>query len=392
MTKYYCGLDLASVSYNPSGIVILSKNKSKKPKVELINLVKTDKEIIETNNRFNLLFCAINAPFKLGLESFRSSEEKLISLGYELMSPAMLIGLINRNKTIQKKLKSNNIIEVHSNTSAKALNLGENSEEKLIKLKKEIDGIEDRDYNDHEINSLIASYTAFLFDNEQAISYGKEGEEIIVPHVKEFKLAVFDLDGTITKPYSSWEYVHGKLGTWDVGKVNLEKFLKGKISYIKFAKADAKPWKGTSIEQMQEIINSVEYVKDIEKLIEGLKKKGIEIAIISGGLQMLADRVAKKFDIKYSYANILKDDGKVLNGGIKVKVDYNGKNKVYKKLLKKLKVKPYQVITFGDSPGDIILFKNSGFSVAINPLDKKVSEAANFNSYSVTEVIMRLGL
>jgi len=30
-----------------------------------------------------------------------------------------------------------------------------------------------------------------------------------------FKLALFDLDGTLTTERSAWEYIHRRLGVWD---------------------------------------------------------------------------------------------------------------------------------------------------------------------------------
>jgi len=31
---------------------------------------------------------------------------------------------------------------------------------------------------------------------------------------KQFKMAIFDLDGTLTRERSIWEYIHRQLGKW----------------------------------------------------------------------------------------------------------------------------------------------------------------------------------
>lgn len=387
MSKIFCGIDLASLESNPTGISLLSTGKDKKPKVLNVLEVKTDEEIINLIKEKTPAITAIDSPFQLGLSSFRQCEDRLIKLGFKLFPPAFLIQLIKRTNNIMKHLPGE-LIEVHPRTSKIALGLHQSDTKKFIE---EISGLvnelPDKNYSIHETDSLTGAYTAYLKDKGKTRSYGDHEGEIVVPVPKTFKLAVLDLDGTITKPASSWEYFHRRLGTWDIGKDNLEKFLANKINYKEFARADAAPWAGTDINKIQSIVEEIEYIEGVEKLIKYLRNKDMEVAIISGGLSVVADKVAKDFGIKHVFANDLNHNGKVLNGKVSIKIDYNGKLKIYKKLLKKLKVKPYEVMTFGDSGGDVVLFENSGFSVAINPISERAAKTAHLTVSSFNEVL-----
>ncbi len=60
-----------------------------------------------------------------------------------------------------------------------------------------------------------------------------------------YKVVVFDLDGTLTRERSIWEYIHKCLGTWyGFAERFQERFLRGEISYEEFCNLDAQVWKG----------------------------------------------------------------------------------------------------------------------------------------------------
>jgi hypothetical protein len=56
---------------------------------------------------------------------------------------------------------------------------------------------------------------------------------------------IFDLDGTLTRERSIWEYIHKQLGKWvGFAEAYQRRFLAGLISYEEFCELDAKVWKG----------------------------------------------------------------------------------------------------------------------------------------------------
>lgn len=389
--KRFCGIDLASYDKNPTGITFLEAAGSKL-KVKSIEEIHTDNVLVNLINKNNPEITSIDAPFKVGTTTFRKCETQLTALGFKLLPPSFLIELVKRNQLLIPHLKGN-LIEVHPLTSKKALGFDVSNQDDLIQqLADEISEIPDRELSPHEIDSLVGAYTAYLHSQERTKSYGDSEGYIVIP-VPKIKLAVFDLDGTITKPVSSWEYIHRELGTWEkYGQKNLEDFISDNIDYNQFAQRDAAPWAGTSVEKLDSIVDSIEYMDGVEELIQKLQDSGVEVAVISGGLACLGEKIAKDFQINHIFANDLNLKDGCLDGTVNVVVDYNGKLKIYKKLLKMLKVKPYEVMTVGDSSGDIVLFENSGLSFTINPLDNIVEKTADYKVESISEISEFLGL
>ncbi len=75
----------------------------------------------------------------------------------------------------------------------------------------------------------------------------------------KYKLAVFDMDGVLTQPVSSWDYVHKRLGVDNAE--NLNSYRAGTLSYIDFLRSDVRLWLGddgpTSAEKVMEILEQV---------------------------------------------------------------------------------------------------------------------------------------
>lgn len=386
---FYAGLDLAAKPTNPSGLAILQGSRNK-PKLTKLSNAFTDEQIIEAVKGVDYL--AIDAPLIKGStpNSLRPAEKYLIGLGLRVMAPSFLRDLVKRAQQIKSLLpKKVKVIEVHPRSSA--LMLGLNIRKPVFnkpQLKKLIDIKNMACANKHQFDGLISSYTAFLYHQNLIRLAGEDGSFIALPASRKIKLAVFDMDGTLTKPTSSWEHIHRKLGTWENGGLTyLKQFLASKISYSEFARLDTSEWKGMPLEKIKMIASQVEYMPGIEKLMHFLSQNNIKTAIISGGLSVIADKIASDFNIKRVFINHLGVRNGILTGSVKINVTFNGKLPIYKELLRELKLKPYQVMTVGDTNGDVPLFKNSGLAVAINPLHDGVSEVADSEIKSLDEII-----
>jgi phosphoserine phosphatase len=196
----------------------------------------------------------------------------------------------------------------------------------------------------------------------------------------KYKLIIFDIDGTIAEPMSSWRYIHEKLGLWDeLASRNQEKFLAGKISYRKFCELDAAHWRGLPEKKIKKIFSQAPYSRNAVRSIKKLRKMGFKLAAVSTGLQYMADRVKKELKFDYVLANRLISRRGVLTGKAKINITYGAKGKILKKILRKFRVKPHEAICVGDSAGDIPLAKGSGYSIAFNSSDETFSSMANYN-------------
>ncbi|HUW22625.1 Phosphoserine phosphatase [subsurface metagenome] len=195
-----------------------------------------------------------------------------------------------------------------------------------------------------------------------------------------YKLIIFDIDGTIAKHISSWRYIHEKLGLWHKQAYRYqEKFLAGKISYRKFCEFDAAHWKGLPEKKIREIFKKVPYAKNAAQYIRRLKKMGFKLAAISTGLQYIADRIKKELKFDYVLSNKLISTKGILTGKVKINITHGAKGRILRKIVKKFRVEPEEVICVGDSHGDISLARRSGYSLAFNSSDESFSKIVDYN-------------
>jgi phosphoserine phosphatase len=193
-----------------------------------------------------------------------------------------------------------------------------------------------------------------------------------------FKAVVFDLDGTLTKEKSIWEYIHRVLGTWEGYAEEFQRlFLEGHISYEEFCERDAAVWKGRRLEEVNRIIDSVPYHEGMAELHAFLKARGLRLAAISSGLSILAERVQRDFGLEFSVANELLVAGGILTGKVNVNVLHNGKGRWVRELMNRLGIRGYEIIAIGDSRGDLDMFTLAGFSVAFNASSPELDKAAD---------------
>ena len=196
----------------------------------------------------------------------------------------------------------------------------------------------------------------------------------------KYKLIIFDIDGTITRHISSWRYIHEKLRLWTHRAFRYqEDFFAGKISYRKFCELDAAHWKGMKLSRIRSIFEDVCYSNNAVRSIAKLKKIGFKLVAVSTGLQFMADRVRDELKFDYAISNRLSSRCGKLTGCVKVNLEHGAKHTVLAGIYKKFGVKPHEVISVGDSEGDIPLAKNSGYSIAFNSSSPELSRIVNYN-------------
>ena len=198
-----------------------------------------------------------------------------------------------------------------------------------------------------------------------------------------YKLALFDLDGTLTKERSAWEYIHRRLGVWDGYAENFQAaFLRGEITYDRFCQLDAAIWKGMKVSDLERILQEIPLYEGVEALLLYLRSKGIKLGIISSGLTLLSERMRKEFHFDYAVANELGVADGTLNGEIIINVHYDRKGEWVREAQRRFNVQPEEILAVGDSTGDIDMFQMAGLSIAFNPLSTRLETLATFSVHS----------
>lgn len=206
-------------------------------------------------------------------------------------------------------------------------------------------------------------------------------------HIEEmavtgYKLAVFDMDGVLTQNPSSWEFVHKRLGVDN--RENLALYRNGELSYIEFLKSDVNLWlrRNTSIPSriIIDILNEIPLREGIRETVVSLDSMGITTAIISGGIYWLAEKIGNFAPFSRIEANHISTDenGFIIPDG-KVMVDPKHKDVNIRELQERLGVSMAETVSVGDTLQDVAMFRNSGLSIAFNPVDEMMKEKATFS-------------
>ena len=175
-------------------------------------------------------------------------------------------------------------------------------------------------------------------------------------------LAAFDLDGTVLEHNSSWVAIHRHYGTEHVGAASLRLYTEGRIDYHEFMRRDIASWpKGVTRDEIKSILSGYAIRREAPKVFEELRRRGIQTALVTSGIDILAKEVAEALKIDHWVANGLKfDRAGVLQPTGVGRVDPTRKDLAFKKMLRRLGVPPKDAIAIGDTIYDLAFLKSAG--------------------------------
>lgn len=165
------------------------------------------------------------------------------------------------------------------------------------------------------------------------------------------KLVILDLDGTLVEA-NSWQYLHERLGTWDLGRIQLERYRAGEISYEEWAQLDAGLWRGVEMREVERILGEIPVRRGAERLVRALKASGIRVGIVSAGLLPLAKRLADGFGMDFCLANDLEARDGRLTGRALVSVPLESKGEVMRSVCDSFGIRAHECCSIGDSIHD----------------------------------------
>ncbi len=182
-----------------------------------------------------------------------------------------------------------------------------------------------------------------------------------------YKLVAFDMDGTLIEEGSCWDIIHRRFGTRAAADKNLEAWERGEIDYPEFMRRDIRLWQPPpSISEIRESLSEFTLAPNAVEVVAGIYKRGYQAAIVTGGIDLLANEVAKQLGIGYVLANGLATDerGRLTGEGI-FRVEPNRKHEALARLTGGLGLSLGECIAVGDSRYDINFLKHAGLGVAI---------------------------
>ncbi|MEM3078242.1 MAG: HAD-IB family phosphatase, partial [Nitrososphaerales archaeon] len=181
----------------------------------------------------------------------------------------------------------------------------------------------------------------------------------------KYKLIAFDLDGTLLVEKSSWNAIHEYFGTKSIARQTFDLYCKGIIDYKEFMKRDIAAWpKPLHISKISEILSNLNLREEAKEVVDAIHRRGVETAIVSAGISLLANSVAKKLNIKHVYANELcVDENGFLTGDGIMRVDLMFKHLALIELVESLGLSLRECITVDDSINDVKFLQIAGLGL-----------------------------
>lgn len=182
----------------------------------------------------------------------------------------------------------------------------------------------------------------------------------------KYRLVAFDLDGTLLVGKSSWWKLHEHFGSIELSLRNMKDYEEGKIAYDEWMRRDIALWKPRPhITTIEKLLLDYTLAPNAEHVIRTLRERKLHVAIVTTGLDVLADSVASKLHIPNVVANgLVLDENGYLTNRVIFNVDLFEKHKAFRRMVKKLGIPRSQCIAVGDSKYDVNFLKSAGLGIA----------------------------
>ena len=189
------------------------------------------------------------------------------------------------------------------------------------------------------------------------------------------KLVVFDLDNVIIDGEAIDEI--GKLANVeeDIAEIT-EKAMQGEIDFETSIKDRVQLLEGTSIEEIEKVADELPLMPGACDTIARLKEEDVDVAIISGSFDVVAEKVKEKLGVDTIYTNSFTvEDGK-LTGEVTGPLVSGSKLDVLKGHVEEAGISLEEVVAVGDGANDISMIESAGCGIAFNAKDS-VKEIAD---------------
>lgn len=181
----------------------------------------------------------------------------------------------------------------------------------------------------------------------------------------DIKLVCFDLDLTLIS-HNSWFDLNIALGvSAEEDKRLYTEYKTGKITYEEWNQLTLEKYlehADANREGVTRALSKYRYADGAREAVKHLQEKGYEIALISGSIDIIVNRIAEELGIKYAKANntFLFDDNGRLSG-----IHADGDDKIAKArhleaFCDLLGVKMSECACIGDGENDIEMFRRTG--------------------------------
>ncbi|HLE97713.1 MAG TPA: HAD-IB family phosphatase [Candidatus Thermoplasmatota archaeon] len=195
-----------------------------------------------------------------------------------------------------------------------------------------------------------------------------------------YDLVLFDMDGTLVDEMSSWEFVHEHFQVSN--DANWARYNRGEIDDLEFMRTDIALWgierRPIHLDDVARVLERAPIMRNAPRVMRALRDRGVATGIVSGGMDILAHRVAEALEMDLYLANGLAADAQgYLTGEGVLFIEIRDKGAPTRSIVRASGAAKERTASVGNSRWDVTMFRETGFGVAINPFDDEVRKGAN---------------
>lgn len=194
----------------------------------------------------------------------------------------------------------------------------------------------------------------------------------------KIKVISLDLDGVLYDGQSAAFALAQQIGLKDQYLRLLQRIEQENLGFQETVIEVAKLWKGIPVDATYHyLVKTLPLLEGAEETVATLQEWGYEVGCISSGVsQFFMEPLSRRLNLAFAYSHILGSENQVHDGTVQFIMA--GPEKATT-IWNYAQIKGHSldsIASVGNGINDIELFSISAFSIAFNPLDKAVSDAA----------------
>ena len=140
--------------------------------------------------------------------------------------------------------------------------------------------------------------------------------------------------------------------------------MQGKLDFAESLTQRVGCLKGTSLDVLEQVCDSLPLMPGLENLVTNLQTAGWKIAIASGGFTFFADYLKGRLNLDAAVSNALEIESGCLTGRVAGKVvDAHVKAETLVSLAKQFGIEKSQTIAMGDGANDLVMMEEAALGV-----------------------------
>lgn len=204
-----------------------------------------------------------------------------------------------------------------------------------------------------------------------------------------WRLACFDLDGTLVQATSVSQHLANRFGQ-NLQMAELERrYAAGEISNSVVADEQAAMYGGMPLTRVVEALDDIPCIEGIDATVAAFREQGVDSLLCTVTWSFAAEEFCRRHGfIRGSGTEIDLEPGDTLTGKVRRHFNEWDKLEFVRSHCAETGIGLENCIAIGDSRSDVPLFEAVGFSIAINATEQaREAASVTLNTESLTDVL-----